>query len=70
MAARNENLITDNAAAVLLVKAQTMRKNYCLHGHYLGVKPIKLPNRRLAWPADQIAAIAAGKKITPSAVAV
>lgn len=30
------------------------------NGHYCGIKPFKLPNGRLLWPADEIDALAAG----------
>ncbi|VVE02120.1 hypothetical protein [Pandoraea anhela] len=33
-----------------LVKPQTVRKSYCIHGAYLGVVPTKLANGRLLWP--------------------
>jgi hypothetical protein len=35
-----------------LVRPQTIRKHVCLHGHYFGTKPEKLPNGRLAWPDE------------------
>lgn len=36
------------------VKPTTVHRNLCVNGHYLGVKPIKLPNGRLLWPEDAI----------------
>lgn len=39
-------------ASKRLVKDSTVRESYCRHGHYFGIRPIKLPNRRLAWPDD------------------
>jgi hypothetical protein len=38
------------------VKGQTVRKRYCETGSYYGVTPLKLANRRLAWPNVQVAA--------------
>lgn len=32
------------------VKPETIRHGYCVNGHYMGIKPLKLPNRRLLWP--------------------
>lgn len=32
------------------VQAATVRRNLCINGHFLGVKPVKLPNGRLLWP--------------------
>ncbi|NMG73710.1 hypothetical protein [Aromatoleum diolicum] len=52
---------TEQAAAVLHVRPQTLRAALCRAGHYAGVMPIKLPSRFLAWPADQIEAIARGE---------
>lgn len=35
-----------------LVEPATVRRSFCVNGHYMGIVPIKLPNRRLAWPQD------------------
>lgn len=32
------------------VKGDTLRRNLCVNGHFLGLKPVKLPNGRLLWP--------------------
>jgi len=32
------------------------------NGHYCGIKPVKLPNGRLLWPAAEIDALAAGAR--------
>jgi NADH/NAD ratio-sensing transcriptional regulator Rex len=32
------------------VQSDTLRRNLCKSGHFLGVKPIKMPNGRLLWP--------------------
>ncbi len=47
-------LNTKEFAAEVKVQAQTIRRAYCLKGHYCGIKPIKLPNRLLAWRYDEI----------------
>lgn len=52
---------TDEAAAILHVKSQTLRAALCRDGAYLGVRPVKLPNRFLSWPADKIDALANGE---------
>ncbi len=44
-----EYLTTEEFARGLGVKAPTVRRALCVNGHYLGVRPIKLPNRRLLW---------------------
>jgi len=43
-------LSTENFGLKNRVKGQTVRKQYCIAGSYYGVKPLKLANRRLAWP--------------------
>ena len=32
------------------VKPDTVRRNLCVKGHFLGLRPLKLPNERLLWP--------------------
>lgn len=45
-------LTTEELAALLHVKPQTVRAGLCKSGHYLGMRPaVKLPNRRLLWDA-------------------
>ncbi|HQM43918.1 MAG TPA: hypothetical protein PLI72_09275 [Smithellaceae bacterium] len=48
-----KKITTEELAGKLKVKPGTVRRGYCLDGHYLGLKPIKLPNRRLLWSDDQ-----------------
>lgn len=52
-------LSTEDFAAKFGVKAQSVRHALCQNGHYLGIRPIKLPNRLLRWPADAAAKILA-----------
>lgn len=47
-------LTTEEFASQNLVKAQTVRKQYAATGSYHGVRPVRLPNRRLLWPSDSI----------------
>jgi hypothetical protein len=47
-------LSTEQAAAALHIRPQTLRAALCRDGHYFGIRPVKLPNRMLAWPADAI----------------
>jgi hypothetical protein len=62
------NLSTEALAVLLLVREQTIRAGYCRDGHYLGLVPIKLPNRRLLWDADEVDALIAGRPVkTPDA---
>lgn len=54
-------LSTEQAAAALHVRPQTLRAAICRNGHYFGVRPVKLPNRMLAWPAEAIGRLTAGE---------
>lgn len=44
-------LTTEEFAKLNGVKAPSVRTRLCTSGEYFGVKPIKLPNGRLLWPA-------------------
>ena len=46
----NQFLPTEQFASLYGVKSDTVRRNLCLKGHFLGIKPLKLGNRRLLWP--------------------
>lgn len=56
----NTHLSTETLALNLGIKPQTLRAALCRNGHYMGIRPIKLPNRFLAWPADAVARLLAG----------
>ena len=43
-------LTTSKLAERFGVKPETVRRGLCMDGHYLGLKPTKLPNGRLLWP--------------------
>lgn len=61
-------LSTEALAILLFVCQQSIRASYCKNGHYLGLIPIKLPNRRLLWDADEVDALIAGRTVkTPAA---
>lgn len=47
-------LSTDELAALLSLKPQTLRARLCTAGDYFGLRPAKLPNGRLVWPADSL----------------
>ena len=54
-------LTTEELAALLRVKPQTIRAGLCNAGHYAGLRPaVKLPSRRLLWDAEQVAAVING----------
>lgn len=43
---------TEELAALLRLKPQSLRAALCRDGHYFGLRPRKMPNGRLLWPAD------------------
>jgi hypothetical protein len=47
-------LTTEQLAAQLGIRAQSIRQEYCRSGEYYGLRPKKLPNRFLRWPADSL----------------
>jgi hypothetical protein len=51
---------TEQLAAALHVEPESIHKARSKNGHYCGVHPIKLPNRRLAWPPDAVEQITKG----------
>ncbi len=57
------NFSTEEFAAALKVKPQSIRAAYCRDGHYLNVIPVKLVNGRLLWPADGVDALVAGRPV-------
>jgi len=59
--ANPRKLDTLEAAERLRIKPQTIRRALCLSGHYLGLKPTKLPNGRLLWDASAIDALLNGE---------
>lgn len=40
-------------------KPQSLRAAVCRHGHYYGLRPLKMPNGLLAWPDDSVARLTA-----------
>lgn len=59
---------TEELADLLLIRPQTVRAGYCRNGHYLGMVPVKLANRRLLWDSAEVDALIAGRPVrTPDA---
>lgn len=61
--ANRDHLSTDELAAVLAVEPQSVRKAYSKNGHYQGIRPTKMPNRRLLWPTDAVKQVLAGEDV-------
>jgi hypothetical protein len=50
-------LNTRELAGFLGVQGATVRRSLCLHGHYLNLRPVKLPNGRLCWRSEDLAGL-------------
>jgi hypothetical protein len=47
-------LTTKQLAEKFHVKPNTIRTSLCRKGHWCGLRPVRLPNRFLAWPDDAV----------------
>lgn len=56
------HLTTEQFAELVHVKADTIRSGLCRNSNYCGISPLKLPNRRLAWPAKDVARLLNGEE--------
>jgi hypothetical protein len=56
-----KHVTTKELAGMVGVQPATVRRGLCVDGEYLGLRPIKLKNRRLLWPLDGIRQILEGK---------
>lgn len=45
-------------------KPQSIRAALCRHGHWCGLRPVKLPNGLLAWPDDSVERLTSGQSTT------
>jgi hypothetical protein len=59
-------MTTAEFAAALHLNPQTIRANLCHHGHVMGIRPFKLPNRRLLWDADELERLISGQAVQDS----
>lgn len=48
------HITTEELAALLSIRPQSIRKRLCQTGGYFNLRPVKLPNGRLLWPGDAI----------------
>ncbi|MBU9310836.1 DNA-binding protein [Burkholderia multivorans] len=53
-------ITTEELAALLSIRPQSIRKRFCQTGAYFSLRPVKLPNGRLMWPADALDKLAEG----------
>jgi hypothetical protein len=62
LAAHRSLLSTEKLAALLDLRAQSIRKRYCETGAYFCIRPVKMPNGRLMWPEDSVDQLAGATK--------
>lgn len=56
-------MTTPQLARAIGMKPDSIRVRLCRLGHFYGLRPGKLPNGRLVWPADSVARLLAqGRK--------
>ncbi|NYT57936.1 DNA-binding protein [Alcaligenaceae bacterium] len=48
---------TTEIAKLFRVLQSTPREAHSRYGHWMGIKPIKLPNHRLLWPKAKVDAL-------------
>lgn len=54
---------TEQFAELIHGKVGAIRTRLCKTGSFHGIKPVKLPNGRLLWPAEQVHALITGKEV-------
>lgn len=52
---------TEELAALLHIRPQSIRASLCRSGSLMGLRPVKLPNGRLLWPADEADRLISGE---------
>lgn len=58
----HETLSTDQVAELFGVLPQSVRHALTVKGDYCGIRPVKRPNRFLAWPREQVEAVLRGER--------
>ena len=58
---QSAKLSTEEMAIHLRIAPQTARAGLCRNGHYLGMRPVKLPNGKLLWDAAEVERLTAGE---------
>lgn len=54
-------ITTEEMAGQLRIVPQTARAGLCRNGHYLGMRPVKLPNGKLLWDAAAVERLTSGE---------
>jgi len=60
-ARQGAKLTTEAMTARFGVAPQTPRASLCRLGHWMGMRPVKLPNGRLLWDAAEVERLTAGE---------
>jgi hypothetical protein len=60
-ATASRKLSTEELASALRVATQTPRASLCRLGHYMGLRPVKLPNGKLLWDAAEVERLLSGE---------
>lgn len=55
-----KHLTTAEFAGLIGRQGGTLRHSLCTKGHYLGIRPVKLPTGHLLWPKDKVDALLKG----------
>lgn len=58
--ANRDHISTEELAAILAIEPQSILKGHSKDGSYLGIRPTKLPNRRLMWPVAGVKKLLSG----------
>lgn len=61
MQQQQQTMLTPALAQRTGYKSASIRTAVWRSGHFNGIKPIKLPNGRLLWPADAVDRLLAGE---------
>ena len=54
-------ITTEEMAGLLRIVPQTARAGLCRNGHYLGMRPVKLPNGKLLWDSAAVERLTTGE---------
>lgn len=57
-----KSIQTSTLAELVDRKASSIRTAVWRNGHFCGIKPHRLPNGRLLWPADAVKRILSGER--------
>lgn len=56
-----QTLSTEEVAALAKLRPQSIRASLCRFGHWMGIRPVKLANRRLIWDTQAVSRVLSGE---------